>query len=58
MLPLYNYEKCCIRFFNMKVKNCSQNLFFQSFSLLISAYYSVWFPYLLTLPYRDTCNAF
>ena len=42
----------------MKAINCGQILFFHSFSLLITPYYSVWFPYLLTWPYRDPCNAF
>ena len=58
ILPLYSYEKCRLPMFNMKPINCGQNLFLQSFSLPITAYYSVWFRYLLTLPYREPCNAF
>ena len=42
----------------MKAINCDQNLFLESFLLFITAYYSVQLPYLVTLPYRDRCNAF
>ena len=56
ILPLYSYEKCRLPIFNMKAINCGQKLFFQPFWLLITAYYLVWFPYLLILSYRDPCN--
>ena len=46
ILPLCSYEKCRIRIFDI---NCGQNFILQSFSMLITAYYSVRFPYLLTL---------
>ena len=41
-----------------KVYQKGHPLFFQSFLLFITDYYSVQFPYLLTLQFWDHCNAF